>query len=183
MTDKALRNIHGDIIELSILGNEKAQFELYSLYSRAMFNICMRMLPTREEAEDALQEAFTEVFDKLSSFRFESSFGAWVKRIVINRCLNKLKYLQKELSFNEALDFVPGNEDSVEEMEENEFRVKEIYEAVKKLPEGYRTILNLYLFEGYDHAEIAEILNINEVTSRTQYFKAKRKVIELINKK
>jgi RNA polymerase sigma factor (sigma-70 family) len=92
-------DIHRDLIEQSVLGNQKAQYRLYQLYAKAMYNICCRMMPSNEDAEDMLQEAFTEAFRRLSSFRYESTFGAWLKRIVINRCINELRRRKAELSF------------------------------------------------------------------------------------
>ena len=88
---EAYQDIHREIIELSKKGNPKAQYQLYKLYSKAMFNICVRMLNSIEEAEDLLQESFTDAFMKLNSFRYESSFGAWLKRIVINKCINSIQ--------------------------------------------------------------------------------------------
>ena len=93
---------HYDIVEACKRGDRKAQFELYKLYSKAMYNICMRMLNSSENAEDALQNSFVDVFSKLDSFRFESSIGAWIKRIVINNCINQIK--KRRLDFAELND-------------------------------------------------------------------------------
>lgn len=178
MLKKAFQDIHRDTIEQSKKGDAKAQYQLYSLYAKAMFNICMRMLSVREDAEDALQEAFTEVFDKLSSFRYESAFGAWVKRIVVNTCINRLNRKHPELVLSDIASAASPEEEP--EMEDLELQVQQVLSAVEQLPDGYRLILNLYLFEGYDHREISEILGISESTSKTQYFKARRKVKEII---
>jgi RNA polymerase sigma factor (sigma-70 family) len=177
---KSYQDIHKETIELSKSGNVKAQYQLYSLYSKAMFNICMRMLIVKEEAEDTLQEAFTEVFDKLESYRFESSFGAWVKRIVINKCINKLNKKNPEVVYTDKINVSP--DETQADFEETELKVKEVHKAIEKLPQGYRVIFCLYLLEGYDHGEISEILGISESTSKTQFMKAKRKVKELIIK-
>ncbi|MCF8390317.1 MAG: sigma-70 family RNA polymerase sigma factor [Bacteroidales bacterium] len=176
---KAYTDIHKDVIELSKTGNGKAQSELYSLYSKAMYSICVRMLIVKEEAEDALQEAFTEVFDKLDSFRYESAFGAWIKRIVLNTCINKLKSRQKLLTYTDDIgtEYSVGNEPDIEE---TELTVMKIHKAIQLLPDGYRIIFCLYLLEGYDHKEISSILNISESTSKTQYMKARKKIKEIL---
>lgn len=175
----AYQDIHREIVELSKAGNRKAQYQLYRLYSKAMFNICYRMLNNWEEAEDLLQEAFAEAFSKLESFRFESSFGAWIKRIVVNRCINHLKKRRVELTLMEEVpENKSGNSDS--ENEDLDYEVKKVHKAMEKLPHGYRIIFSLYLLEGYDHAEIAEILEISESTSKSQFSRAKQKIKEII---
>lgn len=181
--DKAYQDIHREIVELCKAGNTKAQYQLYSLYSKAMFNVCMRILNSRENAEDALQDAFCEIFDKLGGFRFESSFGNWAKRVVINTCINKLNRKNPRLVFPEMIAEHPGEDDQTENVEEIHLKVEKIQEAISMLPDGYRLILNLYLLEGYDHVEISEILGISKSTSKTQYMKAKKKVKELIEEK
>ena len=174
------QDIHREIIELSKKGNRRAQYELYSLYSRAMFNVCMRILNSRENAEDALQDAFCEIFDKLESFRFESSFGACARKIVINTCINHLRKRKKIPVFKEDPNLSYPDEHEETDWEDIGFKVDMIQKAISKLPEGYRIILSLYLLEGYDHLEISDILGISESTSKTQYMKAKKKVKELI---
>ncbi len=172
------REIHRDIIELSKAGNRKAQYQLYSLYTRALFNVCMRMLNSRAEAEDSLQDAFTEIFDKLGSYRYESAFGAWAKRIVVNTCINKLRKKSVPLVFR---DEIPDNRYREDTDDEGPvLSVDLVRQALSSLPEGYRVIFSLYLLEGYDHSEISQILGITESTSKTQYMKAKRKMKELL---
>ena len=173
------QEIHREIIELSRAGNSKAQYQLYKLYSRAMFNICMRMMNNREEAEDVLQEGFTEAFMKLDSFRFESAFGAWLKRIMINRCINALKKKKLDLvstEDNPAPDILNDEVDYTG----IEMEVKRVHAAIEQLPEGYRVILSLYLLEGYDHSEISQILNITESTSKSQLSRAKLKLKSIL---
>jgi len=175
----AYQEIHREIIEHSKAGNVKAQFELYSLYSRAMFSICMRMLNRREEAEDILQEAFAEIFDKLESFRYESAFGSWAKRIVINKCINHLRRKRPDIRFEaEITDRETDNE--TPDYESLELQVEKIKRAMSGLPDGFRIIFSLYALEGYDHEEIALILGISKSTSKTQYMRAKSKLKELI---
>lgn len=175
----AYQDIHREIIELSKTGNPKAQFQLYKLYSKAMFNICVRMLNSIEEAEDLLQESFTDAFMKLNSFRYESSFGAWLKRIVINKCINAINKKKIDLVFPDQ----PVEQDTRDEEVDYsgiDMDVQRIHLAVGKLPDGYRVIFSLYALEGYDHGEISQIMNISESTSKSQYLRAKQKIKELL---
>ncbi|HCE58824.1 MAG TPA: RNA polymerase [Prolixibacteraceae bacterium] len=146
-----------------------------------MFNVCYRMTNNREEAEDILQEAFTQAFMKLDSYRYESVFGAWLKRIVINTCINAKNKRKVELTLFEDLHRfdAPGETEESDEM--IQLTVQGISKAMEKLPEGGRMIFSLYLFEGYDHGEIAQILNITESTSKSQFMRAKRRIIEILN--
>lgn len=144
-----------------------------------MFSIANRMMNSREEAEDMIQEAFTYVFMKLHTFRNESSIGAWIKRIVVNQCINELKRKRIALSFEESIEKYDLADDN--ETAESQYSVENIKEALNALPDGYRVITSLYLFEGYDHSEISQILNISESTSKSQYHRAKKKMNELIN--
>ncbi len=161
-------------------GDVAAQYKLYALYSKAMFNICYRMVNQQEEAEDILQEAFTYAFRKLGSFRFESSFGAWLKRIVVNTCINHLKKRRVELVYTDtSYDVMP--EDDHVDYGEVQMEVQKVRKAVEQLPDGYRVIFSLYLLEGYDHREIAGILDISESTSKSQYLRAKKKIKEILD--
>lgn len=173
------QEIHREIVELSKAGNSKAQYQLYKLYSKAMFNICMRMMNHREEAEDILQEGFTEAFMKLETFRFESTFGAWLKRIMINRCINALKKRKLDLVSTEE-NPVPDTSNNEVNYEAIEMEVKKVHKAIEQLADGYRVILSLYLLEGYDHKEISQILNITESTSKSQYMRAKLKLKSIL---
>jgi len=176
---EAYQDIHREIIELSKEGNPKAQFQLYKLYSTAMFNICVRMLNSIEEAEDLLQESFTDAFMKLNSFRYESSFGAWLKRIVINKCINSIQKRKVDLVFPDH-PVEPDYREEKVDYAQIEMDVRKIHTALEKLPDGYRVIFSLYALEGYDHAEIAKILEISESTSKSQYLRAKQKIRDLL---
>jgi RNA polymerase sigma factor (sigma-70 family) len=169
---------HYDIVEACKRGDRKAQFELYKLYSKAMYNICVRMLGTAENAEDALQSALVDVFTKLESFRYESTIGAWIKRIVINNCINALK--KRRMDFVELTDNAQIANDTTPSVSEAVLNVSAIQQAIQQLPDGYRTIFNLYALEGYDHEEIGEILGISEATSKSQYSRAKAKLREVL---
>lgn len=173
--------LHRDIIEASKNGNNKARYQLYQLYSRAMFNICYRMMHNREDAEDMLQEAFTQAFRKLDTFRYESGFGSWIKRIVVNTCLNTIKKRKPELVY---CDTVYRNEiEEEEEDNEMELTKQRVLNAIEQLPDGGRMVFSLYLLEGYDHAEIAQIMGISESTSKTQFMRAKRRIVEILKSK
>ena len=171
-------DIHKEIIEACKSGDSLAQYKLYQLYSRAMYNICLRMMNNREDAEDILQESFTEAFRKLESFRYDATFGAWIKRIVINRCIHGLRKRKPEISTVD--DFKSYDLEDVA-FEDNELNVSKIHKALKKLPDGYRVVFSLYLLEGYDHSEISQIMGITESTSKTQLHRAKSKLKELLN--
>ena len=167
------------LIEECKKGNSIAQFRLYNQYSKAMFNLAYRMTGSREDAEDLLQEAFVECFRNLDSFRFESTFGAWLKSIVINRSINHLR--KKKINL-ELFDNIP---DVPEESDENEPRYdpQTITKCIEELPDGYRIILTLYLLEGYDHSEISQITGITESTSKSQYSRAKEKLRQMLKQR
>jgi len=170
---------HRDLIERCREGRRDAQFELYRLYSRAMYNTALRMVRHPHDAEDLLQSIFIEVFTKLESFRYESSIGAWMKRITVNKCINFLKSRRLVLS-----ELTPFN-DRMEEPEpdrEPPYSVERINHAISELPDGYRVVFSLYAVEGYDHEEIAQILGITEATSKSQYSRAKAKLRDTLSK-
>jgi RNA polymerase sigma factor (sigma-70 family) len=174
----AYQDIHREIIELSKAGNQKAQFQLYKLYSKAMFNICYRMMNNQAEAEDLLQESFAEAFLKLDSFRYESAFGAWLKRIVVNKCINHIKKRKAQLFYTDTIPEISHEEEV--DVSSIQLEVKRVHNAMEKLPDGYRVIFSLYLLEGYDHCEIAEIMGISESTSKSQFSRAKQKIKEIL---
>lgn len=173
-------DIHNDLIEQSKKGDKRAQYALYSLYAKAMLNLAYRMTGRLEEAEDILQEAFTSAFIQLPGFRGESSFGTWLKRIVVNQCLNALNKQRINLQSYDSLAYFDVPESSEPDIPDELLDVKNIHNAMMKLPDGYRVIFNLYLLEGYDHGEIAQILGISESTSKTQYMRARNKIRDLM---
>ncbi|WP_442589566.1 RNA polymerase sigma factor [Pedobacter sp. AW31-3R] len=161
-------------------GSRKAQFELYKLYERAMYSAALRIVNEEDEAEDVLQEAFLEAFTRIVDFRGDTTFGLWLKQIVINKSINCLRKRKAEFVSLEGLDVA---ERVNEEEEDLQWKVEEIKAAVRLLPDGYRVVLTLYLFEGYDHEEIAHILKISENTSRSQLLRAKAKLKSSMEKK
>jgi len=132
-----------------------------------MFNICQRMMNDKSDAEDMLQESFTEAFRRLDSFRHESTFGAWLKMIVINRCINEIKRKKAQLEFFDDMSPFEDEED-ISDAQEIGLSPEKIKKAMEDLPKGSRMIFSLYLLEGYDHQEISEILNISKSNSKTQ---------------
>lgn len=141
-----------------------------------MFSICMRIVNNATDAEDVMQEAFLNAFTKLDTYKGEVSFGAWLKRIVINRSLDYLKKQKVKFDeINEKTNQLPDFQ-----MEIKEVNMTVIKDAIQKLPDGYRVVLSLFLIEGYDHEEISEILGISNSNSRTQYLRAKNKLRELL---
>ncbi len=155
-------------------GDQGAQFELYNLYSAAMYNICRRMMGDEEEAKDVLQDSFVDAFSKLPSLREISTFSLWIKRIVTNNCINALR--KKRLMTTELNESHDGVMEEDDDFEYTHFKAERIMGAVDQLPDGCRTVLNLYLFEGYDHKEIGQILSISESASKAQYCKAKARI-------
>ncbi|MCS7018254.1 MAG: sigma-70 family RNA polymerase sigma factor [Cytophagales bacterium] len=175
-------DIHRYLIERCLENDRKAQFQIYKLYADAMYNVCCRMLKNEADAQDVLQEAFVDAFTKLHTFRFDAPFGSWLKRIVINRCVNALKK-RKLLTIHveeKKLAHLPDDEPADMHEDEIEWEISKVRRCMDKLPEGARIVCNLYLFEGYDHAEIAEILNITEATSKAQYSKARKRLREML---
>jgi RNA polymerase sigma-70 factor (ECF subfamily) len=171
--------LNRDIIEKSKRGSRDAQYQLYRQYSRAMFNICMRMMNNREEAEDMLQEAFSEAFRRLDSFRHESTFGAWLKRITVNKCINEIKRKKASLEFFEDMAPFGQQQDDTGELSPG-LSVEQVRKAMEHLPRGSRMIFSLYLLEGYDHQEISQILGISESNSKTQYMRARQRLKEIL---
>ena len=171
---------HADLVDECRNGNRKAQFELYKLYANAMYNVALRIVNDDAEAEDVLQEAFLDAFNRIKDFRQETTFGLWLKQIVINRSIN---YLRKRKLDLVNLDDVEVADEIETDFEETTLKVEAIKAAMNELPDGYRVVLTLYLFEGYDHEEIAYILKITENTSRSQYLRAKRKLNNLLEMK
>ncbi len=163
------------------LGNRKAQFELYQQFAKAMYSTCYRLLNDSMEAEDALQEGFVSAFTHISAYKGDAPIGAWLKKIMVNQCLSRLKKrktMMHELeAYGASSDFAnPDPPDS----DHTALQVEKVKQAIQLLPDGFRTVFSLYLLEGYDHKEIAQILGITETTSKTQYLRAKKKLKTLL---
>ena len=172
-----IRFTHQALVEKCKSGYSSSQYELYELYVDAMFNIGVRMLGSKEDAEDIVQDSFVAAFKNLSSFNYESTFGAWLKRIVINKSINYLKAKRIAVVPIDAHEF-HLTDDATEELPSVD--IKKVKRGIAQLPAGYKQIINLYLIEGFDHIEIGEVLGITTSTSKSQYHRAKKKLIEII---
>jgi RNA polymerase sigma factor (sigma-70 family) len=172
------------LVQRALVGDRKAQHQLYQRYNAAMYHIALRMVQNEADAQDVLQEAFVNAFRYLANFKGEATFGAWLKRIVVNTAIhhqkkNRLNVVPLEdYHANHSSDTSP--EPGMSVADESNLSVQRIRAAVAQLPDGYRNVLTLYLFEGYDHEEVAGILGITEGTSKSQYNRAKAKLKDLL---
>ncbi len=166
MTDK-------EIVEGCIREDRKCQKFLWEKHSRKLMSLCLRYCQNQEEAEDALMEAYVKIYDNMKSFRYQSSLETWMRRICVNISINKIrarKFNWQDISENE---YQIGYDDHAFD----QVNVDQIMKFIGKLPDGYRTIFNMFAIEGYSHKEISETLGIDEGTSRSQLAKA-RKVLQ-----
>lgn len=176
--DLTVLNMHDDLIARCKAGDRDAHYSLYKLYSKAMYNVGYRITRSEEEAEDVLQEAFINAFRNLDSYRGDATFGAWLKRIVVNKAINALhKKKHEKMPDDEQWD-IPDDEPPTDYGEG--MTIERVKKAIEQLPDGYRSVLSLYLLEGYDHQEISEILGITESTSKSQLNRAKHKLREFL---
>lgn len=161
------------LVTQCLTGHEAAQRQLYGRYVGAMFHTVLRLTANRSDAEDVTQEVFVKVFEKLGSFRGESTLGAWIKRITVNTTLNFLRQANRL----QTVAFENQNPLSEEqEVDESAWThdIRRIHEAITELPDGCRAVFSLHLLEGYRHQDVAKMLGITESTSKTQYMRAKR---------
>jgi RNA polymerase sigma factor (sigma-70 family) len=176
------KDLHNQLVEACKENDARAQMQLYDLYCKAMCTIALRYVKDSFVAEDIMQDSFIKAFQNMHSFKGEVSFGAWIKKIVIN---NSLDWLKKQ-----KLELVSLNEEVHEREEETEgwsiahsLQADFIANAIQSLKEKYSVVLSLYLLEGYDHQEIAQVLGITEVTSRTNLMRGKRQLQKLLKEK
>lgn len=170
-----------DIIEKCKQNNRIAQLQLYNQYCDGMFTVAMRFVKDTMEAEDIVQEAFLKAFTKLHQYKAEVSFGAWLKRIVINKSIDLLKSKKERmLELDEVHLKVVDSSYEDEWLIDDMITLENVKEAIGNLPDKYQYVVMLYLIEGYDHQEIAEILDITEVASRTQLSRGKAQLKELL---
>jgi RNA polymerase sigma-70 factor (ECF subfamily) len=172
--------LHDELVERCKQGDSRSFAELYRKYAKAMYNTSLRIVNHTGDAEDVLQEAFTDAFRSLEEFHYKSTFGAWLKRIVINKSINLLRKRKMNLIDIEKTNIGHLPDEDGPDEQEMQMKVEDIKRAVKLLPNGYRTVLTLYLFEGYDQEEIAEIMQVSHATVRTQYMRAKQKLLQYI---
>ena len=160
-----------ELINGCIRENRQCQQQVFRLYAGKMMAVCLRYTRHHMEAEDIMQDAFIKVFDNISKFQFKGSFEGWIRRIVVNTALKNYskKSFQKEHIGIEQYPEIPLDPNIYSDLYE-----EELLKLVEKLPDGYRLVFNLYVIEGYSHKEIAELLNIQESTSRSQLVKARK---------
>ena len=167
-----VNDIHKDLVDRCKMGDIKAQYSLFKTYNKAIYNIAMRFFNNKMDAEDIVQETFILAFTKIGKFKGDSTFGFWLKRIAINKSISELR--KRKINF----EMIDANNKNYIEVDEDEIdeRIKPelIHEAIKGLPTGARTIINLFALEGYKHKDIARMLGISESTSKTQYKRAKK---------
>ena len=144
-----------------------------------MYSVSLRIINDEMEAEDVMQEAFLSAFKKIKTYKGEVSFGAWLKKIVVNRSLDYLK--KRKVQFEEISERTAQIEDF--QTATNEVNINTLKAAIQNLSDGYRVVLSLYLLEGYDHEEISQILDISNTASRTQLLRAKNKLREMLKGK
>ncbi len=185
--EAANKNIHQELIDKCRENDRKAQLEIYKLYYKPMYNTSLRILNHEAEAEDVMQESFLDAFRKINDYKGEGSFGGWLKRIVVNNSLDIIRkrkeVLPLEDSYYQKADTTAALDDSIAATaaENVEYRVEEIKKAIPLLAEEHRVILSLFLFEGYDHDEIAQILKITNNASRTRFSRAKAKLLKILS--
>jgi len=164
------------LISESILGNIKMQELLYQQFAAPMYYVCLRYVKNIPDAEDILQEGFIKVFKNLASYKNEGSFEGWVRKIMIRTALSHLRDNKKH---THRLDL----EESIQEKENNIINIlseKEILFSVTKLPPGFKKIFMLYVIEGYNHREIAEILGCSEGTCKSQFYRSRNRLQKIL---
>lgn len=154
--------------------DRRAQKELYDRYSRAMYTACYRICGDFDLANDALQEGFLKVFQKLHTFREESTIGAWMKVVIVRTALNKLRRQPR----HEALPL--HHADEVIDWGYHDLDIEYLERAIQQLPDGYRSVFVLVEVEGYKHQEVADMLGVTVGTSKSQLFYAKKKLREFL---
>jgi RNA polymerase sigma-70 factor (ECF subfamily) len=166
-----------EIIQLAIENNRTAQQKIYTQFSPKMLSVCRQYIKDIHQAEDIMITAFMKVFVNLKNFQYNGSFEGWIRRIVVNECISQIR-TQKKVSF---LDEEQYSEDSFNNID-SQFSVEDIQFLIDSLPDGYKMIFNLYAIEGYKHREIANMLGINEGTSKSQLSHARKILKDQITK-
>ncbi|MFY0603289.1 MAG: RNA polymerase sigma factor [Flavobacteriaceae bacterium] len=166
------------LLERCKKSDQIAQIQIYKAYYKAMYNSAFRILKDEFEAEDIMQEAFLTAFTKLDSYKGEVAFGAWLKRIVINKSLTQLK---KSTKYQEVkLEVIPNYEVEEQGIDYSELKASQVLEKINGLKENYRIVLSLHLIEGYDYDEICQILNYTNENVRTTISRAKKKLKQVL---
>ena len=170
--------LHSELIDRCKVGDTKAQYSLYRLFAKSLYNVGMRFMNNKMDVEEIVQDTFITAFRKIGDYEGRGHFGQWLKRIAINNCIS---ILRKRKVFFEDIDELHLANDISEDIEED-FDPVIVHEAIKELPERSRVVLILYALEGYKHQEIGEMLGITESTSKTQYRRAKQILMEKLKK-
>ncbi|WP_417368235.1 RNA polymerase sigma factor [Flavobacterium beibuense] len=173
----ALHQEEKDIIRLAVDNNRHAQHRIYTTYSPKMLSVCRQYIKDLQQAEDIMITAFMKVFTKLKDFEHKGSFEGWIRRVMVNECISYLR-VNKKMNFLEDEYYTEGTVNDGEW----QLSVEEIQCLIDNLPEGYKMVFNLYIIEGYKHHEIAQMLGINEGTSKSQLSHARKMLQEQINK-
>jgi RNA polymerase sigma factor (sigma-70 family) len=173
-------NLNQVLLDRCKTGDQKAQFQIYKMYYKAMYNTSLRIVNNAREAEDIMQESFLSAFEKIGTYSGTVSFGAWLKKMVINHSLDFIKkernvffediYCSQEKVCNSIVDLPRENETNL--------KIQDVIDVFYRLPERYRIVISLYLLEGYDHEEIGEILSISPVTSMSHFSKARHSLMQ-----
>lgn len=161
-----------ELAQQCLAGNRNAQKALWKTYSGKMYSLCRRYFKKEEEAQDALQESFIKVFSHLEQWRGQGPLGAWIRKVVVNTSLNLIKTKARERSHidvEHAVELSTEDADALSQMNE-----EDLISLIREMPDGYRTVFNLFAIEGYAHKEIADALGVTENTSKTQFLKAKQ---------
>lgn len=172
-------SLQQQLIEQCRQNNRKAQLQLYQQYCDGMFCVADRLLGNAHDAEDVMQEAFVKAFKKIDQYKGEVTFGAWLKKIVVNKCLDALKSKNRRIEFEKESSGNGIVENDNWEVE-SPISIEEIKKAILSLPDKYKEVIMLYLIEGYSHDEIAQILDIAIVTSRSRLMRGKEKLKTLL---
>lgn len=159
-------------------GDRSVQFEFYNKYSPKMYGVCLRYTSNTDEANDLLQEAFIKVFNNIAKFQNKGSLEGWVRRIVVNTCIDNFRKNNKYIDDKNIDDVSYALESDSDIL--GDLNYKEILYVINKLPDGYKTIFNLFAIEGFSHKEIAEELNISINTSKSQYSRARKSLLKLL---
>jgi len=175
MRDKSTTD-EDEIIKGCKEGKSWAQKAVYDIYASTMLSVCVRYVSDYETARDILQDGFVKIFTKIDSYTGAGAFGGWVRRVIVTTALEYLRQndaLKHSTNIDDHSNYIENNDVSVLD----KISADDLMELIARLPDGYRTVFNLYAIEGYSHSEIAEMLNINDVTSRSQFMRA-RKILQ-----
>jgi len=169
-----------DLVQACLKGNPRAQKALFEKFAAKMFAVCLRYMNNHDEAQDALQDGFVKIFSKLVDFKNEGVLEGWIRRIIVNTCLDAIRKNQKtkfDVSISDVEYQLEYNDTGLQSLE-----LEELMNLVQSMPNGYRVVFNMFAIEGYSHKEIGEKLGINENTSKSQYLRARAFLRERIEK-